>query len=50
MPIMRVSEPTFEEKGKRSERRVFVRFRVNRAPDSTWISTFKCHASVLRAA
>jgi hypothetical protein len=52
MPIMRVSEPTFEEKEKRSENRVFVRFRVNRAPDSTWISTFKGHASssVLRAA
>ena len=52
MPIMRVSEPTFEEKEKRSDNRVFVRFRVNREPDSTWISTFKGHASssVLRAA
>ena len=52
MPIMRVSEPTFEEKEKRSEHRVFVRFRVNRAPDPTWISNFKGHASssVLRAA
>ena len=52
MPIMRVSDPTFEEKEKRSDHRVFVRFRVNRAPDPTWISTFKGHAStsVLRAA
>ena len=52
MPIMRVSEPTFEEKDKRSDHRVFVRFRVNRAPDPTWINTFKGHASssVLRAA
>ena len=52
MPIMRVSDPTFEEKEKRSENRVFVRFRVNRAPDPTWISNFKGHASssVLRAA
>src|SRR2546427_7360065 len=51
MPIMRVSDPTFE--GKRSsDSRVFVRFRVNRAPDQTWIATFKGHASssVLRAA
>jgi hypothetical protein len=50
MPIMRVSDPTFEE--KRSGSRVFVRFRVNRAPDQTWITTFKGHASssVLRAA
>jgi hypothetical protein len=50
MLIMRVSEPTFEE--KRSDNRVFVRFRVNRSPDQTWISTFKDHASssVLRAA
>jgi hypothetical protein len=50
MPIMRVSDPTFEE--KRSGNRVFVRFRVNRAPDQTWITTFKGHASssVLRAA
>ena len=50
MPIMRISEPTFEE--KRSENRVFVRFRLNRGPDQTWINTFKGHASssVLRAA
>ena len=50
MPIMRVSDPTFEEKEKRDSR-VFVRFRVNRAPDAAWISTFKGHASssVLRA-
>jgi hypothetical protein len=50
MPIMRISDPTFEE--KRSNDRVFVRFRVNRAPDQTWINTFKGHAStsVLRAA
>lgn len=52
MPIMRVSDPTFEEKEKRSDGRVFVRFRVNRAPDQTWIATFKGHAgsSALRAA
>jgi hypothetical protein len=50
MPIMRISDPTFEE--KRSRDRVFVRFRVNRVPDQTWINTFKGHAStsVLRAA
>ena len=50
MPIMRISDPTFEE--KRSSDRVFVRFRVNRAPDQTWVNTFKGHAStsVLRAA
>ena len=51
MPIVRVSDPTFE--GKRSsDNRVFVRFRVNRAPDQSWINTFKGHASssVLRAA
>lgn len=50
MPIMRVSDPTFEE--KRSDNRVFVRFRVNRAPEQSWINTFKSHAStsVLRAA
>ena len=50
MPIMRVSDPTYEE--KRSDSRVFVRFRVSRAPDQSWISTFKGHAtsSVLRAA
>jgi hypothetical protein len=47
---MRISDPTFEE--KRASDRVFVRFRVNRAPDQTWINTFKGHAStsVLRAA
>ena len=50
MPIMRISDPTFEE--KRSDNRVFVRFRVNRAPEQSWINTFKSHAStsVLRAA
>ena len=50
MPIMRISDPTFE--AKRSSDRVFVRFRVNRTPDHTWINTFKGHAStsVLRAA
>ena len=50
MPIIRVSDPTFEE--KRSDNRVFVRFRVNRAPDQSWIATFKGHASssVLRVA
>src|SRR5881628_3040008 len=52
MSIMRVSDPTFEAKDKRSDSRVFVRFRVNRAPDQSWIATFKGHASssVLRAA
>lgn len=52
MPIMRVSDPTFGEKDKRSDNRVLVRFRINRAPDQTWINTFKGHASssVLRAA
>jgi len=51
MPIMRISDPTFE--GKRSsDNRVFVRFRVNRVPDQAWINTFKGHAStsMLRAA
>ena len=50
MPITRVSDPSFEE--KRSDSRVFVRFRVNSPPDQTWISTFKGHASssALRAA
>ena len=51
MPIMRISDPTFE--GKRSaDNRVFVRFRVNRVPDQAWINTFKGHAgaSALRAA
>jgi hypothetical protein len=50
MPIMRVSDPTYEE--RRSGNRVFVRFRVNRQPDQSWIETFKGHAasSVLRAA
>jgi hypothetical protein len=52
MPIMRVSDPTFEEKEKRSDGRVCVRFRVNRAPGQAWIAMFKGHASssVLRAA
>jgi len=52
MSIMRVSDPTFEGKDKRSDNRVFVRFRINRAPDQTWINTFKGHASssVLRVA
>src|SRR6266436_4026543 len=51
MPIMRISDPTFEEK-RSSDHRAFVRFRVNRAPDQSWISTFNGHASssVLRAA
>lgn len=50
MLIMRVSEPTFED--RRHENRVYVRFRVNEQPDPTWIHTFKGHAasSVLRAA
>jgi len=51
MPIMRISDPTFE--GKRSsDNRVVVRFRVNRPPEQRWINTFKGHASssVLRAA
>jgi hypothetical protein len=50
MLIMRVSEPTFDE--RRPDNRVLVRFRVNRQPDQTWINTFKGHAtsSVLRAA
>jgi hypothetical protein len=50
MLIMRVSDPTLEE--RRSDNRVFVRFRVNTQPDQTWIQTFKGHAasSVLRAA
>lgn len=50
MLIMRVSEPTFDE--RRPDNRVFVRFRVNRQPDQGWINTFKGHAasSVLRAA
>jgi hypothetical protein len=49
MLIMRVSEPTFEE---RRENRVGIRFRVNEQPDPTWIHTFKSHAasSALRAA
>ncbi len=51
MPIIRVSDPTFEGKDKRPDNRVLVRFRVNRAPDQSWIATFKGHASssVLRA-
>jgi len=50
MLIMRVSEPTFED--RRAENRVFVRFRVNRQPDQAWIDSFKGHAasSVLQAA
>jgi hypothetical protein len=50
MPIMRVSDPTYE--GRTSGNRVFVRFRLNRQPDQSWIETFKGHAatSVLRAA
>ena len=50
MPIMRISDPTFEE--KRTDNRVFVRFRVNRAPEQSWINRFKSHASTsaLRAA
>src|SRR5258705_2721756 len=50
MPIIRVSSPTFDE--RKSGNRVFVRFRVNRQPDQSWIETFKGHAasSVLRAA
>jgi hypothetical protein len=50
MPIMRISDPTFEEK-RSHDNRVFVRFRVNRAPDQSWINTFKGHASssILRA-
>jgi hypothetical protein len=50
MPIMRVSDPTFDE--RKSGSRVLVRFRVNRQPDQSWIDTFKGHAasSVLQAA
>ena len=50
MLITRVSDPTFDE--RRPDNRVFVRFRVNRQPDQTWINTFKGHAgsSALRAA
>ena len=50
MLIMRVSEPTFED--RRQDNRVYVRFRVNEQPDHIWIQTFKGHAasSVLRAA
>jgi hypothetical protein len=50
MPIMRVSDPTYDE--RKSGNRIFVRFRVNRQPDQSWIETFKGHAasSVLRAA
>jgi len=50
MLIMRISEPTFED--RRPDNRVFVRFRVNHQPDQTWINSFKGHAasSVLRAA
>lgn len=50
MPIMRVSDPTYDE--RKAGNRVFVRFRVNRQPDPSWIETFKAHAasSLLRAA
>jgi hypothetical protein len=50
MPIMRVSDPTFDE--RRPDNRVVVRFQVNQQPDQTWIQTFRGHAasSVLRAA
>jgi len=50
MPIRRVSDPTYDERN--GGNRVFVRFRVNRQPDQSWIETFKGHAesSVLRAA
>jgi hypothetical protein len=50
MLIMRISDPTFEE--RRHENRVHVRFRVNEQPDPTWIHTFKRHAasSLLQAA
>lgn len=50
MLITRVSEPTFED--RRSDNRVFVRFRVNRQPDQSWIASFKGHAasSALKAA
>jgi len=50
MPIMRVSDPTYD--GRTSGNRVFVRFRLNRQPDQSWIETFRAHAasSVLRAA
>jgi hypothetical protein len=50
MPIMRVSDPTYDE--RKSGNRIFVRFGVNRQPDQSWIETFKGHAasSVLRAA
>jgi len=50
MPIMRVSDPTYDE--RKSGNRVFVRFRVNRQPDQSWIETFKGHAatSMLHAA
>src|SRR4029434_1727019 len=49
-PIMRVSDPKYD--GRMSGSRVFVRFRLNRQPDQSWIETFKRHAasSVLRAA
>ena len=50
MPIMRVSDPTYDE--RKSGNRVFVRFRVNHQPDQSWIETFKGHAasSMLHAA
>ena len=43
MPIMRVSDPTYDE--RKSGNRVFVRFRVNRQPDQSWIETFKVSSS-----
>jgi hypothetical protein len=49
MLIMRISEPTFED--RRPDNRVFVRFRVNRQPDQSWVASFKGHAasSILKA-
>jgi hypothetical protein len=49
MLIMRTSEPTFED--RRPDNRVFVRFRVNRQPDQSWVTSFKGHAasSILKA-
>jgi hypothetical protein len=49
MLIMRISEPTFED--RRPDNRVFVRFRVNRQPDHSWVTSFKGHAasSILKA-
>jgi hypothetical protein len=49
MLIVRISEPTFED--RRPDNRVFVRFRVNRQPDQSWVTSFKGHAtsSILKA-